>query len=384
MASRQLLVAAGIAVSARLLTFLAAIWLPIPNERGYLVSPLLPPGYYDYGFYLHSLARYTVDPAGILRDFVSFYESLTLPVAHIVSGPVFPLLIGVTGYSAGNYLPLSLIYLGLSAATAIAWLWWLERQGVRRFWLVLFALLPQPIWFMLVISTDFLFAAEFAAFFLAYFAARPRPWIWVPALALTVLTRPNSLSVLLFVVVMELWRAVRLRESNWARLGVTLVVLLGAGLYLYPYFLTEMAKAGTSLEYFGRTPAAYVSGLFPDLPVLLDKGLSWLALIGAKLLYFVGLRPSYGVTPWPLVLTRALPGLILLPGLFLLAIRAPWPQRLLVALYCLPFLLGPSQDRYYLAIYPILFLYGTQAYEAVFAWWSRWAPGARSTRRASP
>jgi hypothetical protein len=57
---------------------------------------------------------------------------------------------------------------------------------------------------------------------------------------------------------------------------------------------------------------------------------------------------------------------ILLPGLFYLFWAGRRGEMALVGLYCLPILLGPTQDRYYLPIYPILFLYGVMAYQA--AW----------------
>ena len=62
---------------------------------------------------------------------------------------------------------------------------------------------------------------------------------------------------------------------------------------------------------------------------------------------------------------RAAAGFVLLPGLVLLLAAAPWRIRALVALYCLPFVLGPAQDRYYIAIFPVLYLYGAQAWTAV-------------------
>ena len=148
--------------------------------------------------------------------------------------------------------------------------------------------------------------------------------------------------------------------------GVLLVLVVASSLYLYPYFLWEMRKAETALVYFGHTPLDYGRGIFESLPVWLDLPASWLSLAGAKLLYFTGLRPSYGVTAPALVLARAAAGIVLLPGLLYLFVAAPKTQRALVALYCLHIFLGPTPERYYLAIYPILFLYGTMVWDAAF------------------
>ena len=375
---RGLQVAVLVAVLFRVAAFVIAILLPVPNERGEPVSPLLPPGYFDFEFYLNSLRRYASDPQGILQDFLRFYSTTELRFAHIVAGPVFPALIGITGFSAGYFLPLALIYVAMSAALATAWLYWLRAEGLRKTWLLLFAVLPQPVWFMLVVSPDLLFAAEFALFFLAYFSTQPtsRTWIvWTVALLLMVATRPNSFSVLLFVAAQTAWSVVaRPQRMHLLRLVGIGILLIASALYLYPYFLAEMGKAGTALTYFGRTPNEYLSGLFPFVPAFLDVPASALVLLGAKAIYFVGLRPSYGVTEPLLVLARATPGLVLLPGFVYLFFKASRSLRLLVALYCLPFLVGPAQDRYYLPIYPVLFLYGARAYDALAVALSRSLP----------
>ncbi len=356
-------VAIAIALLARLGLFVFAMYFPIPNEQGEPVSPLLPPAYFDYNFYLRSLTRYTSDPAGIVNDFLWFYGSASSRFAHIISGPAFPIVIGVTGFARGVLLPLALIYLAASGLLAAAWIYWLRRQGMHAGWLLVFAVLPQPIWFMLIVSPDLLFAAEFASFFLAYFAAkqtRATRAIWTLSLTLMVLTRPNSFSILLFVAAETAWAIIRRRPVTVARVIGTSFLLIASALYLYPYFLTEMARAGRVLTYFGHTPAEYLAGIY-GLPAWLDVPLSALSLVVAKALYFTGLRASYGATSDLLVLARAAGGLVLFPGLLALFVLAPARIKVLIALYCLPFLLGPAQDRYYLAVYPILFFYGATA-----------------------
>jgi len=83
-------------------------------------------------------------------------------------------------------------------------------------------------------------------------------------------------------------------------------------------------------------------------------------------LYFAGLRPSYGQTLPLLVVARAVVGVILLPGLLFLLVRGRTRDSILVILFSLPVFIGPTQDRYYLPILPILFYYGVLAYSA--AW----------------
>ena len=363
---RWLRLAITIAIGARVAVFVFAMFWPIPNERAEPVSPLAPQAYFDFDFYVESLMRYLAWE-GVVEQFTKFYDDPTgKAFGPIIAGPVFPLLIGASGFVDGHLLPLALSYLALGSALAVAWLIWLARCPIPGAWLVLFAVLPNPIWYVLVVSPDMLFAGEFAAFYFAYFAATPGTWrrtgVWTSSLVLMLLTRPNALSVALFVVVDSAIMFLR-RGRISVRRGIGMALLMSAALlYLLPYFLFEMNKAGTALTYFGHAPQTYVQGIYPLLPGWLDRPLSWLSLLGAKILYFFGLRPSYGVTPTALVWLRGAAGVILLPGLLWLLARGPRREALLVGLFMLPFLLGPAQDRYYLAIYPLLFLYGVKAW----------------------
>ncbi len=368
--ARFVILAISVAVVSRVTVFIAALIWPIANERGEPVSPALNQAYFDFQFYLDSLTRYSGSWREIAQDFVQFYQApFDAPVIPLISGPVFPLVMDLFAYSPGNYLPLSLFYLLVSCGLAAAWLIWLSNKGVGWGWLAAFALIPNPIWFTLVISPDLLFAALFAIFFFLYFDSNPTKLHtggWVAALILMLLLRPNGFSVLLFVSAHTGWILIRSRKIEFRRLILVTALVIIFGLYLYPYFFSEMQKAGSVLAYFGYTPTQYTGGIFHSLPQWLDVPLSWLALIGAKLVYFVGLRPSYGVTAPTLVLARGAAGVILLPGLLWLFAKGRRSEMALIVLYCAPILLGPAQDRYYLPIYPILFLYGVRFYEA--AW----------------
>lgn len=344
------------------------MFYPIANESGRLVSPVLPPGYLDFAFYMESLRRYAESWTGILADFIRFYQDpFSAPASPIISGPLFPGLLQLFQFGPGTYLPLGLCYLALSCGLVAVWLWWLANNGLGRGWLVVFALFPNPVWFTLVVSPDLLFAALFAGFYLLYFKGRhtvPEMVGWIVLLVLALLTRPNGFALLLFVALHASWTLVVERRLELGRISLIVVLVIVFGLYLYPYWLVEMLKADEMLRYFGRTPEEFAAGILPGVPPWIDIPLSMVALLGAKLLYVTGLRPSYGTTPPELVIARAAAGVILLPGLLYMVFRGPGGVRGLVALCCLPFILGPSQDRYCLAISPILFLYGAKAYSA--------------------
>tara|TARA_B100000686_G_C16703491_1_gene924849 strand:+ start:99 stop:815 length:717 start_codon:yes stop_codon:yes gene_type:complete len=222
---------------------------------------------------------------------------------------------------------------------------------------------------MLVLSPDAIFAMLVCAFFLSYFREK---WstvdilVWVSAAILASLTRPNGYSLLLFVLIdMSIRHLMYGRHHLYATFG-TVIVFVIFSLYLYPYFITEIRKSLGDTAYFGVQSREYLQGLFAVIPDWIDIVASWLTLLGAKILYFVGIRPSYGSTEFEVVLIRAASGLILLPGLIYAGFAMPGRQRLFMVLFCLPIFMGPTQDRYNLPVYPILFMYGGLALNALY------------------
>ena len=362
------------AITVRIVVFIGSMIHPIPNERLMPVSPLFGQSYLDFEFYLRSMDRYrSVSLSEILQDFIAFYQ---LPFAdqfgHIISGPIFPFLIGVFNYSPDNTLPLALFFLVFNLAITIAWLKWFDNRGISGGWMLLFAVAPNPIWFVLVLSPDSLFAGFVCIFFLAFFEDNSkvrRPILYGVAMVLALLTRPNGYSLMVFVMGEFCWLYFVGRRISLLAVITTAVVMIAFSLYLYPYFITEMKKSYVEITYFGHGTSEYIQGFFSGLPVWLDKGLSWMLLAGAKLFNLVGLRPAYGDTLLSLVLIRAAAGLILLPGLFHLFLFASWHERVFVGIFLLPIFLGPTQDRYNLPIYPILFLHGAMVYTYA---WRRW------------
>jgi len=368
---RPLTTALVLALLFRLGVFFGSMIWPIFNENQMPVSPLHEQGYLDFSFYVKALMEYRSSSFSDLFDkFVAFYQRpFQEQFGHIIAGPVFPLIIGVFDYRQGNTLPLAATFLLLDYLWSGLWLRKMAGQGLGVAWMTLFAFAPNPVWFMLVLSPDLIFAALVGFFYFAYFneqQTRRTAVTWVVFLVLILLTRPNGYSILLFVIADFAWRQVRQRNAiNMALPALGILALLFA-LYLYPYFITEMRKAATGHTFFGLTSAAYANGLFDALPYWLNLTVSWVTLLGAKTLYFVGLRPAYGEASEFLVVARALPGLILLPGLFWGLILAGRRHALFLALFCLPILLGPAQDRYNLPIYPMLFMFGALAYHRLW------------------
>jgi hypothetical protein len=305
--------------------------------------------------------------------FVSFFTG-TETVAFFLPGPLYPGLLHVFNYGPGNTLPLSVVFLLLSIGLAAAWISWLWRNGVGMFWLYAFAVLPTPFWFMLNISTDLLFAGIVGAFWLLWFDVRipnARRMTGVAVVvAIALLLRPNALSLLLYLIVDVLIWEVALKEPGQMRrkgllfAALISIMLVAFALFYLPYF-RWVATASIGASYFGWLPKQYLDGLWPVLPKVFDLGLSWFALLAAKVLYLTGIRPSFGDTAAPLVILRMLPGFIMLPGLFWILAHAQWRVRLFVVFFLAPVLLGISQDRYVLPIQPVLFFYGARAWGAI-------------------
>jgi hypothetical protein len=351
--------------------FFGSIIWPIPNESLLPVSPTHPQAYLDFSFYLKSLEQYrSFSPLELLELFVAFYQRpFSEQFGHIIAGPVFPGLVGIFDYSADNTLPLALFYLALSCALSIFWLKYLNSQGVRLIWMLALALAPNPIWFTLIISPDIIFAALIAFFHYFYFKSESKigdKLMWLIFLSLVLLTRPNGYSILLFVFIDYGYRVLRGDKSGIP--GTVLFAVLTAlfALYLYPYFITEARKTVSDAVFFGIKTSAYRTGMFPTLPTFLDMPISWLALAGAKILYFVGLRPTYGDTSLWLVILRASAGAILLPGLVTALFRAPRREQLFLLIFFLPIFFGPTQDRYNLPLFAILFRYGAIPWDYLF------------------
>jgi hypothetical protein len=365
-------IATLLAVAVRIAVFIGSMVWPIPNESLVPVSPLNIQAYLDFKFYLQSLEQYkSLSIVELFDQFIAFYQRPFVEhFGHIIAGPIFPGLVGIFDYKPGNTLPLAILYLVLSCLLSFVWLEYLNRFKVRNIWLLALALAPNPIWFTLIISPDIVFSALIGFFYYFYFT-KDRNFLkntaWIVFLLLVLLTRPNGYSILLFVFIDYGYRAIKGDKSSLPGVAVFAVLVALFALYLYPYFITEARKAVADVIFYGVTTTEYHNGLFSSFPGIIDKFFSWLLLAGAKIMYFVGLRPSYGDTSGLLVFLRAIAGIILLPGLLYALLKAPRREQLFLVIFFLPIFFGPTQDRYNLPVFAILFGYGAVAWERVFS-----------------
>lgn len=362
----------AIALLVRTAVFILLIIFPVADGTGDMVSPMHYQQRADYSFYMRSMEVYEEATWSDLYDRIlkSFDEPFSNLYTFVTSGPVLPCLFILFRYSADNTLPLSLMSLAIGTLTAWIWIVWLDRRGVRSGWLVVFALLPNPIWYQINNTAD-VYLAFFVALFCLLYLDKPTTHVWIILGIfcgfMALLTKPNGLPLLIFIFVSVL---LLYHEDNKRWMMLALLVVSGVFSIIfflfYSTYLVSFLEISTRLDYFGVPYGHYIHGLFDFLPIIVDLPLSWLSLIGAKMFYLVGLRPSYGVTPVELVMVRAAAGLVLLPGLLWLLVYRPKREALFVLLYVAPPFVGATQERYLLPILPLVFFYGVLAIESTY------------------
>jgi hypothetical protein len=359
---KSLYLALLIALVVRVVIFTIAIISPIKDSNGSLVSPLLEQVSLDTTFYQESRQQYAkLDFNKSAQELIKFYENPTEKHGYILALPVFPLVLYFFNYTKGNTFLLAFIYLCMSIVLSWLWLYWLNKQQLPKYALWVFAILPNPLWFMLAVSTDLLFALIFTIFFILYFKKPIKQEfpLWVIPLFIMLLTRPNGISIVLFVLWDKIYNRQHYPYEKIINISVWIVSVL-VSIFLLPY-LWVFLSVSYNFPFFNVPSKEYITGLFPFLPTGINQLASWLCFAGAKVLYFVGLRPSYGNISFVMLLIRAFLGIILLPGIAYLFLKGDRRHKVLFLLYFLPIFLGASQDRYNLPVQPILYYYSVLA-----------------------
>lgn len=359
--------ALGVAIVFRLVVFGVTSKFPVVADSGNLISPSIAFGT-DIAFYKNQM---TLLLSQSIKDVVWEYLRMSPETRGMLAGPVFPLLLHLFKYENGNSWPLAVVFLTGSIGLVAFWLRWLWQKEVPFVWLIVFAILPNPVFYMICVGTELPFCLLFSGFFYFYFKDTPRTrdtFCWVVFLFLSLLTRPNAVAILIFVIVDQYIKSkgqVIRRSFYITEVFLSMFALFAFGGFFYPYFISVSELAYT-FSYFNVPIYAYWDGLFHFLPGGLDKLVSLGALFVAKVLYFMGLRPSYSDVSPLYVLVRSLPGFILLPGTIYLFMQGEFRHRLLGAFFIIPILMVAAQDRYNLPIQPILFYYGYKFYSRVF------------------
>lgn len=352
-----------------LTAFLLFEILSVVNDSGARVQFGSGPAFLDFG--LHSTFEFDKFSA-LWRPFEFIQVIWTSGVAAgidwlklqvIAPGPIYPTLIHLFSFEENPGL-LSGIYLLLGVVLGLAWAWWAKKQGLTWIVQVLLGAFPFLIYYSVLVSTDLLFAVwAWILFCLLNRSKSNRPisfFLVGAVIFFAVLTRPTGLVFVGVAGLFLIFRApgaVFKTSSGLLFLLFLCFVSVWGLLYYAPYYLVHDAN-GDKTHYFGFLPQVYKAGLFPDLPDLMSKFLSYTLFIGAKILHAVGLRPSYAAIEPVFTLLRALPGFIFLPGLLLVLFRGSFLERIFVGIFMLPVFIAASQERYTLGIMPILFCWG--------------------------
>ena len=351
-----------VAVFSRVLFAALVVMISVKSDHGSLVSPFVEVKSGDYGFYfLYSSESF----ARLKEPFIFFYQGgsvYTWLEQRYVPGPVFPWLLNILNYPKQPVV-LASVYLIASALLVFGWVLYYRARGVSLWGQLALIAYPLLLWYSLAVSTELPMSIALFMFFFGALAT-PRLPFWGLACALTgfllmLLIRPNALS--LFPVVLFLLFLNRNVMSKWYAAAIVILVTSIVAyfcVYYASYFFMVKDSSLRLISYWGLFPPQYYEGLFPNLPLLLDKTISNGALIGSKLIYASGLRPSYSDTPGLFVFLRAIAGILILPGIFYCFYRGSWLERALILGFLLPLLITVAQERYLLPIAPLLLLYG--------------------------
>ena len=369
---------AATAVLFRIIFVLVTSFQPITNENNYPASIHHISPSSDYGHYkAQSVLYFQFGFMEVIRliskyHYGSDYEvprevkDIIAPDHLEMSPPIYPALIWILDYRPGHTLPMAFLYIALSMGIAVAWLKWLQNNGMPILWLLAFALLPHPYWFMINCGSDLLFYGIFTLFFLCYFSKLDnniRIPLSILAIALAILTRPTGVSLLLFIIIGPLFFQILRNKAQRKKILLGLIIVsLPIFWFFWPY-LESVLRGAYRWPFFGIAQPDFIDGIYDDLPIALNMALSWLSLFGAKTLYIFGLRPTYGDVSWIVFLARLAPGIPFLAGFLYLMWRGPKLEKILVLSMLLPLYIGPGQDRYLLPLQPILFFYAWRLFE---------------------
>lgn len=362
-----------IAIAIRVIIPVFLIISPIESDKSEQISPFskYQERSGDIRAYMQAKGFYFNQPfSELIYEYKSYFNDVVIKNGDTDTralAPLYPALLHLTGYSEENILPLALLFLFIGIWWVIIWTKYFSRNNLPVWGLIIFILIPNPIVYSVIFSTDLLFALFFTLFFINYFSSKNinhHNTKWLIFLILMLLTRPNSLSILLFVLFDYLILKRAFIMNNLKIISVLLLTLLVFGLFYLPYFLI-IQKGTTEFTYFGIPQTQFFEGLFSFLPHYLDVFLSVIILFVFKLLYAFGLRPSWSSQSFFAMALRGGFGLISFPGFIYFIKKSQMSIKVLALFFMLPVLLGPSQERYILAIFPVFYFYGIKLIQIV-------------------
>jgi hypothetical protein len=345
----------------------------ISNDTGIPIKLGGEPAFLDYLIYKNSVSTAWTEITRPLKFFNLLLDDWQsafawLKMQQLKPGPIYPMLIGLTGYEESRYL-LSWVYQIAGALLGWQWAKYLSDNGGSLRLQILCACFPSLVYYSFLVSTDLLYACLITLWLVSARAAlKCKTSAWSAAgvaMFLLLLARPNSLALLPMMSLLA-WRVKSYRSwilwsFFWGVVGVYMLI------YYLPYYWVHDSNAGAT-PYWGILPSEYYKGLWTEVPAWISQPLSWLLFAVSKLMHAVGLRPSYASVDTWLVFVRALPGLVFLPGLIYLFFVGKLFEKWFVFFFMVPVFIGASQERYLLALTPILLFWGVRAWSRAGLW----------------
>ena len=373
LSNRNFLLIIGAIIICRLFVIIIFDNVNIFNDSGLPVKFGGVPAFLDYALYKNHITNPWSEITRPIHYFYLLLEDWSAALVWIKEqplkpGPIYPMLLGITSYEDDRYL-LSWIYLIAGALLGWQWVQYLKSLGTSFLLKIFTACFPALVYYSLLVSTDLLYACLIALWLLGARAVLENKAEALSAVGvfmfILLLARPNSLSLLPMMIILA-WRLKSFKSwllcsLFWCGVGVYMLI------YYLPYYWVHDSNAGLT-HYWGIFPSEYYKGLWTEVPVWISQPLSWFLFAVSKLMHAVGLRPSYASVDRWLVVARALPGLLFLPGLIYLFFAADKFERWFVFFFILPVFIGASQERYMLALTPILLLWGVRAWRRAGRW----------------
>jgi hypothetical protein len=362
-----------IIILSRLIAFGVLDYWDIINDSGLAIKPLGWPAYLDYTIYLTHINSAWDE---IYRPFLFFQYALIdtaeawrwLQDQNAKPGPIFSNFLGLAGIDT-----LGWAYIFMGCLLGFGWAKFFEWRGLGLWAQALVACFPALIYYSFLLSTDLLYAVLVAIFYAtSWYVLSHNKGAWILSILIMMillLVRPNALSLIpiLFIILAKdstlKWYIKVFLISTCSLMGGYMLI------YYLPYFWLHEANSATT-SYWGIYSQQYHQGIFPWLPLWINQFTSLLLLVISKFLYSVGLRPSYSDISLWLVFIRALPSVLLLPGLIYGFWRGNWFDCTFILFFLIPVYLGAAQERYLLSITPLLLFWGVHFYSAIFKQWN--------------
>ena len=225
-------------ISYRIVIYVVLCFFPFYHNAFGNLSPLAYQEFADLDFYL----RFSQGEIFTFSNFFENYKRIFLldfsQVDSRYPGPLFPLLLSITFYKQNFTIILSII---IFLFEIIAYLTWSLKKYSKYniFALLVFSLMPIPLWYGYKHSTDVVFYLLFTLLYFELINKCRNKYISIFYLLLACL-RPNStlifISIIFYIFISKKYKKI---------LGSTIFFLIISIIYYSPYFVYEMNKIET-------------------------------------------------------------------------------------------------------------------------------------------